>query len=96
MTTPEGKVKNEVKKTLKKYKAYYHMPVQNGMGSPTLDFIGCHEGRFFAVETKSLGKKPTLRQQATIIEMQKAKGPAFVVDGIESLAVLEEWLKREM
>lgn len=94
--TPEGVVKNAVKKLLTQHEVYYHMPVTNGMGKPTLDFICCHEGRFFAIETKAAGGKPTLRQQATIIEMQKAKGPAFIVDGPESLSVLEDWLKREM
>ena len=29
-----------------------------------MDFLGCYRGRFFAIETKAPGKKPTLRQDA--------------------------------
>lgn len=91
--TPEGKVKDKVKKLLKDAGAYYHMPVQNGMGAPTLDFIGCHYGNFFAIETKAPGKKPTGRQELTIAEMRKARGTVFVVDGTEeTVAPLRAWL----
>jgi hypothetical protein len=93
--TPEGFVKAAVKKLLDAHKAYYHMPVTNGMGKPSLDFIGCHEGRFFAVETKAPGKKPTPRQELTIAEIRRAKGPAFVIDGSDyvDLRELREWLE---
>lgn len=90
MTTPEGKVKEKVKRVLKAHDAYYHMPVQNGMGSPTLDFVGCHFGRYFAIETKAPGKKPTPRQELTIDQIRQAGGKVFVIDGDTS--DLEEWL----
>ena len=89
--TPEGAVKAKVKKLLEAYGCYYLMPVQNGMGSPTLDFLGCHNGRFFSIETKAPGKKPTPRQEVTIKKIQLAKGPAFVIDG--DLSTLELWLQ---
>jgi len=92
MATPEGKVKALVKKVLSKYGAYWHCPVQNGMGSPSLDFICCYEGRYFAVETKAPGKKPTERQLVTMKSITDSGGTCFVVDGNESLAVMEEWL----
>ena len=59
MATPEGKVKEKVKKLLKAHGAYYHMPVQNGMGAPSLDFIGCHRGLYYGIETKAGNKQPT-------------------------------------
>lgn len=90
MATPEGKVKEKVKRVLKAHDAYYHMPVQNGMGSPTLDFVGCHVGRYFAIETKAPGKKPTPRQELTIDQIRQAGGKVFVIDGDTS--ELEEWL----
>ena len=91
--TPEGKVKEQVKKLLKEAGAYYHMPVQNGMGAPTLDIVGCHQGNFFAVETKAPGKKPTPRQEQTIADMRRARAAVFVVDGSDrSLAELRAWL----
>lgn len=90
--TPEGKVKEAVKKLLKERGAYYHMPVQNGMGKPSLDFVGCYKGKFFAIETKAEGKKPTLRQQATIAEMEAAGAAVFVVAGDFGMDELRWWL----
>ena len=94
--TPEGKVKEKVKKVLKEYGAYYHMPVQNGMGKPSLDFVCCHKGRFIAIETKTEKGKLTLRQQATIDEMQKAGAITLVIRGEsdgESFAILRSFLE---
>lgn len=91
--TPEGKVKDQVKKLLREAGAYYHMPVLNGMGAPTLDIIGCHRGAFFAIETKAPGKKPTERQLQTMEAMSAAGGTVFVVDGSSgSMAAVRAWL----
>lgn len=90
--TPEGRVKETVKRVLRAYGAYWHMPVQNGMGTPTLDFVCCFNGLYFAVETKAPGKKPTTRQEITIQEINKAKGKTFVIDG--DCSELKEWLER--
>lgn len=87
--TPEGKVKQKVKDLCKRHDVYYHMPVQNGMGKPTLDFILCVDGYFVAVETKAPGKKPTPRQLLTMAEMEKAGGVTMVVDGDKTLEELE-------
>lgn len=94
MATPEGKVKNKVKEVLKSYDAYWHCPVQNGMGSPTLDFVCCFRGRYFAIETKAGNKKPTPRQESTIDAIRKAGGLAFVINEVEGLELLVEWLNR--
>ena len=91
MTTPEGKVKEAVKKLLREHNVYWHMPVQNGMGAPSLDFVCCANGKYFAIETKAPGKKPTPRQECTMAEIQRAKGKCFVIDG--DLSTLEMWLK---
>lgn len=93
--TPEGKVKAAIKRLLDKTEqCYYHFPVQNGMGAPTLDVVGCHSGRFFAIEAKAPGKVPTVRQEGTISRMRDARGQVFVIDGSEeSMASLREWLQ---
>jgi hypothetical protein len=88
--TPEGRVKAKVKRVLEWYRAYYHMPVQNGMGKPSLDFIGCSNGFYFGVETKAPGEKPTKRQEVTIDEILRAKGKVFVING--DCTELEAWL----
>jgi hypothetical protein len=65
-----------------------------GYGSHTLDCLGCHNGRFFGIETKAPGKKPTARQQQVIDQIRCATGTAFVVDGTdESYELLESWLE---
>lgn len=89
--TPEGRVKEAVKKVLKRFGAYWHMPVMNGLGAPSLDFVGCFMGRYFAIETKAPGKKPTPRQEVTIETIRKAGGCCFVIDG--DVSMLEQWLE---
>lgn len=92
-TTPEGKVKRAVSKILTEFGCYYDMPVPGGFGGVTLDYVGCHYGYFFAIETKAPGKKPTERQKMTINMMQRAGAQVFVIDGTgDELLPLEEWL----
>lgn len=94
MTTPEGKVKEQVKKLLRKYNVYWHMPVQNGMGAPSLDFVCCVRGRYFAVETKAGSKALTPRQEETSAAIRKAKGKVFHVNEVNSgFSNLECWLQ---
>lgn len=78
--TPEGKVKALVKRALKTHGVYWHCPVQNGMGAPSLDFICCVEGQYVAIETKAPGGKMTPRQQKTAEAICLSGGRVFVVD----------------
>ena len=68
------------------------MPVQMGYGAASLDFIGCLNGVFFAIETKKPGSVnlTTPRQKATIEEIRRANGNVIVVDG--GYEGLENWL----
>jgi len=68
------------------------MPVQNGMGKATLDYIGWQYGEAFAVEAKAPGKHLTPRQQNTVREMLAAGATVFVIDNDEELENLERWL----
>ena len=91
--TPEGKVKDKVKKLLKKHDCYYFMPVQAGYGAATLDFLVCCKGCFIGIETKAPGKKATERQLLTMEGMENAGGLALVVDGSEGhMRMLENYL----
>ena len=90
--TPEGKVKAAVREVLKAHGAYWHCPVQNGMGKPSLDFVGCHRGRYFAVETKAAGCRMTMRQQQTAAEITAADGVVFEVVGTSGIDALQHWL----
>lgn len=91
--TAEGKVKDAVKKLLKKWGVYYHMPVSNGMGKPSLDFICSHKGYFIAIETKAGNKQPTARQEITMSEIRAAGGFVFLVNEVQGLAELEMYLE---
>lgn len=94
-TTPEGKVKRKVSAILAEFASttYYTMPVPGGYGESTLDYVGCNLGRFFAIETKAPGKKPTDRQNAIATMMTRAGGKVFVIDGEPSqLEELRVWL----
>lgn len=95
-TTPEGKVKQKVRGILDQYPSmYYYMPVPTGYGRVSLDFIGCYNRLFFAVETKADGGKLTHRQKMTIAEMQLAGAVVFVLTGTVDLAYAEliGWLE---
>lgn len=95
-TTPEGKLKRQVKAFLKEIEAYYYMPVQNGMGVVGVpDIVGCYKGTFFGIETKAPVKNPrppekrwakaTANQQAHILAIREAGGVADVVDDMQQV-----------
>jgi hypothetical protein len=77
--TPEGKVKKAVKEWLDEIEAYSFWPVQTGYGARTLDCLVCYRGKFFGIETKAKGKKPTKFQQLTINEMEAAGATVFTI-----------------
>jgi len=91
--TPEGKVKLDVKKYLNSLNnCWYYMPVNTHMrGIP--DFVGCLNGKFFSIETKAEGKKPTDLQLDTHDEIRKAKGLVFVIVGRNDLSEFIHWSK---
>jgi hypothetical protein len=70
------------------------MPVQNGMGKASLDYIGWFRGRAFAIEAKAPGKRPTVRQEITMASMSLAGARVFSIDGdAASLGMLIAWLE---
>lgn len=92
--TPEGKVKKTISALLKSVPGmYFFMPVPSGYGESTLDYLGCYKGRFFAVEAKAPGKKPTDRQIMMIERMRRAGGTVFVIDG--DITELRNWIEQQ-
>ena len=92
MATPEGKVKEAVKKWLRERGYWFYMPVQNGMGVVGIpDFICCCNGRFLAIETKAPGRRGNLspNQRHRIEEIIAANGVTIVVDDVAQLNQLE-------
>lgn len=86
--TPEGKVKDAIKKELKARNIWYFMPAANGFGKVGIpDIICCYQGKFLAIETKAPGKRnnTTPNQDARINEIRAAKGWALVVDDVQQV-----------
>jgi hypothetical protein len=93
--TPEGKVKLAVAALLTEYQAWFFKPVSNGMGVHGIpDFIGCRagSGSFFGIETKAGKGKMTALQERQKVLIEKAEGRFFLVNEVDGLKELEEWL----
>ncbi len=91
--TPERKVKKKVIEILKKYKAYYAMPVASGFGNAGVpDILVCIRGKFVAIECKANGGKCTALQLSNLEQIERAGGMAYVIDE-NNLGVLETVLK---
>ena len=89
--TPEGKVKEAVKRQLKAMGAWYFMPVSNGMGQVGIpDIIICYRGLFIAIETKAPGKRSnvTENQKRVMEAIRTAEGFAWVVDDPADIPML--------
>ena len=92
--TPEGRVKNAVKKVLNERGVYYYMPVSNGfgrVGAP--DFICCYRGHFFGVETKAPGceRNTTPNQDREKAAIEAAGGISIVTSQVNDvIQIIEE------
>lgn len=90
--TPERKVKARVAALLKEAGAYYFFPAMGQFGRAGVpDIVGCYKGRFFAVECKAGGNKPTPLQEKEIHAIQTALGAAFVINE-NNFELLEQWI----
>ena len=79
--TPEGKVKDKIKKILKAHDVYYAMPMGTGFGNAGVpDFLCCVQGYFIAIEAKANGGKTTALQDKNLADIEKAGGVALVID----------------
>lgn len=107
--TPEGKVKEAVKRYFKDEKIYYYMPVPGGFGNVgfpdfvacapveiTADMVGKTFGIFFAVETKAPGKikNTSANQKRHLKAIAEAKGVALATDSVGDVRSALERLKK--
>lgn len=94
--TPEGKVKDEVRRVLKALNIYYFMPATGGYGrSGVPDIVGCVNGRFVAIECKAGLNQPTALQEREMENIKNAGGVAVVINegAVRGLADLLRGLK---
>jgi hypothetical protein len=99
MPTPEKRIKDIVKRRLAdefNTLMYRFAPVQNGMGSPTLDVLYCVDGLWFWIETKAPGKEPTPRQDLTIAAIRAAGGICYVVDSAELVEMVIKDIRKKI
>ena len=78
--TPEGKVKKETRAALDALGAWSFMPQGGAFGKGGIpDFIGCYQGKFFGIETKSQAGRLTPLQAKAIEGIKAAGGSAGVI-----------------
>lgn len=93
--TPERKIKKLVSKTLTALGAYYFYPVTSGYGTSGVpDIVGCYRGRFFGIECKANGNKPTVLQQINLDKIAATGGIALVIDE-KNVASLKEIMEEQ-
>jgi hypothetical protein len=94
--TPEGKVKDKIKKILKAHNIYFAMPMGTGYGNAGVpDFLCCFDGKFIAIEAKANGGKVTALQQKNLSDIERSRGMAWVVDE-DNIHVLELYIKANL
>jgi Holliday junction resolvase len=79
--TPEGEIKDQIRKILDEMGAYYFFPAANGYGRTGIpDVIACYKGHFIGIECKAGSKQPTALQQRELDNIEKAEGTGLLVN----------------
>lgn len=92
--TPEGKVKDKVKKLLDRKGVYHFSPYMAGFGRAGVpDIIACVAGSFYAIECKAGSSKPTALQQKEMQKIVDAGGQVMVISET-NIGQVEEYLNR--
>jgi len=91
--TPEGEIKDQVRKILDEMGAYYFFPAANGYGRTGIpDVIACYKGHFIGIECKAESKQPTALQQRELDNIEKARGTGVLVNA-DNINNLENYLR---
>jgi hypothetical protein len=80
-STPEAKVKKQIRKILDTTRCYYAMPIGTGFGNSGVpDFLVCHEGTFIGIEAKAGKGKTTALQEDNLKRIREAGGKSAVIN----------------
>ena len=80
-STPEAKVKKQIRKILEKMGAYYAMPIGTGYGNSGVpDFLVCFKGSFIGIEAKAGAGNTTALQEYHLSRIRGAGGTALVIN----------------
>ena len=91
--TPEGEIKDQVRKVLDDMGAYYFFPAANGYGRTGIpDVIACVGGHFIGIECKAGSKQPTALQQRELDNIEKAEGTGILVNA-DNIDILKDILE---
>jgi Holliday junction resolvase len=94
--TPEGKVKDAVRKILTDMGIYHFMPPGMGFGRAGIpDIIGCFQGQFIAIECKAGKGKTTALQDRELSAIRTAGGYAWVINENNLIELKEklQWMR---
>ena len=94
--TPEGKVKDAVRKILTEFGIYHFMPPGMGFGRAGIpDIICCFQGKFIAIECKAGRGKTTALQDREIDAIRAAGGTAWVINELTIMELKEklQWMR---
>jgi len=80
-STPEAKVKKQIRAILDGYGAYYAMPIGSGYGNSGVpDFLVCYKGWFIGIEAKAGKGKTTALQDFNLDKITKAGGLTLIIN----------------
>jgi hypothetical protein len=68
------------------------MTVPSGFGKQGLDYDGCIDGWYFAIETKVPGEWLTPRQRETALDVLNGGGKVFIISGPDGLEAFQSWV----
>lgn len=87
MKTPEGLIKDKIRKWLREQGAYVFSPTQMGYGQQTVDLLVCWKGDFIAIEVKASPKhKPTARQEQVMADVISSGGRVIVASEVDHVS----------
>ena len=92
--TPEGRVKDKIKKILREHNIYYAMPHGAGYGNAGVpDFLCCVKGKFVAIEAKAHDNSPvSALQRKNLADIERTGGLTFLVHNA-NIHFFEIWIK---
>jgi hypothetical protein len=80
-STPEAKVKKQIRAILDGYGAYYAMPIGSGYGNSGVpDFLVCYKGWFIGIEAKAGKGTTTALQDLNLDKIKKAGGLTLIIN----------------
>ena len=89
-STPEAKVKKQIRAILDGYGAYYAMPIGSGYGNSGVpDFLVCYKGWFIGIEAKAGQGKVTALQEFNLNKIAKAGGVTLVINEVNMMRITD-------